>query len=122
MNLNRPSVAGYSILDKIGQGQFGKVWKGSKISDPSEIYAIKEVKKSKLKINAKLERCFHTEIEIMSTFEHPNILHCHDVIQDEDNYFLVLDFCEGGDLEHYIMNQPKKTVEEGQAVKWLAQV
>lgn len=117
-----PNVEGYTIVAKIGAGAFGTVYRSFKNTDPSTFYAIKEVKKFPLSRNPKLERCFHTEIEIMRTIYHENIMHCYDVVQDDEHYFLILDFCEGGDVENYIQMQKGKVVKEEVAVVWLQEV
>lgn len=35
----------------------------------------------------------------MKQIEHPNILHCHEFYETNNNYYLVMDYCEKGDLE-----------------------
>lgn len=116
------NIEGYTVVAKIGQGAFGVVYKAFKNTDPYTFYAIKEVKKFQLSRNKKLERCFHTEIEIMRTIYHENIMHCYDVVSDDIYYFQVLDLCEEGDVEQFILNSPIKCVDEAQAVKWLQQI
>jgi len=38
------------------------------------------------------------EAEILKSLDHPNIIRLHETFQDRGSYYLVMDFCAGGDL------------------------
>jgi serine/threonine protein kinase len=42
------------------------------------------------------------EIEVMKTLSHPNIVLMKDVYQTNNNFYLILEFCNQGDLEQYM--------------------
>lgn len=49
---------------------------------------------------------FENELEVMTLIKHPNVLHLHEYLQTPTNYYLVLDYCNNGDLEiHLNRNQ-----------------
>ena len=50
------------------------------------------------------------EIEILTKVDHPNILQLVEIFQDLDFYYIVTEFCEGGDLFDYI--QEKQVIPE----------
>ena len=97
---------GEYIMDvKIGAGAFGEVFKATKYNS-KDIYAIKVLNKKKMseRIRLYLDR----EIEILQEFDNEHVIHLETVIQTEHNYYLVFDYCNGGDLLNY------KTLKGGQ--------
>lgn len=50
------------------------------------------------------------EIEIMKTIEdHKNIIKLYQVLQTEDYLFLITDYCEGGELFDYLLQNGKSS-------------
>lgn len=70
----------------LGSGTYGSVYKAKK-KDSRIVRAIKQIPKSKVK-NA--ER-FKSEIEIMGTLDHPNIIKLYETFEDERNVYLVME-------------------------------
>lgn len=46
------------MVNKIGEGQFGKVFKGRLINDKEKVYAVKQIEKKRLEGNSILNRLF----------------------------------------------------------------
>lgn len=42
------------------------------------------------------------EIDILLKLDHPNIIKLLDFKRTVNNYYLIFEFCEYGDLDHYI--------------------
>lgn len=42
------------------------------------------------------------EVELLQKIDHPNIIKLFDVRRTKNNYYLVFEFCEKGDLEKYL--------------------
>ena len=61
-----------------------------------------------------------TEIKVMTKIKHKNIIHMYDAMQDSKTYFLVMDYCPGGDLLDFQLTQPQRRFSEAQAVFYLA--
>ena len=96
-------VKNYSILDQIGKGNFGKVYKAKR--DDGLIVALKELEKH----NAELERYIQGEIDIIEQkLNHANIVKTHEYFKDR-SLFIVMEHCELGDLNDYMVNN---TVDE----------
>ena len=57
------------------------------------------------------------EIELMKILDHPNIERFYEVYEDKTNYFLVLEYLEGGNLFDKIVR--KKKLSEPQAKKYM---
>ncbi|NXU44731.1 ULK3 kinase, partial [Drymodes brunneopygia] len=68
--------------------------------DTREVVAIKCVDKKSLN-RASVENLL-TEIEILKTIRHPNIVELKDFQWDSDHIYLIMEFCAGGDLSRFI--------------------
>ena len=116
----KKKVGNYILVNKIGQGQFGVVYKGVLIEDQRKVFAIKCIQKSKLEGNSILNRLFQTEMSVMSKLNHPNIMHLFEFMETAHNYYLVIQFCNNGDLETYLKKMGRLSEEE--AVYFLMQI
>jgi len=94
-------VGNYLLVSKLGEGQFGTVFKATH-QQTKEIFAVKTIKKSSINSNPKLRTLFDTEMSVMSKIHHPNILHLHEYLETGNNYYLVLDFCNSGDIDNHV--------------------
>lgn len=56
------------------------------------------------KVNLDGEEEFINEINMLITVDHPNILKYYERFEDKHNYFIVTEFCEGGELINYALN------------------
>ena len=87
----------YRNADKIGEGNFSKVFRGMD-SQTGMPVAIKVVSYSSLtsKVSHQLLK---NEISILKEINHENVIKCHDVFSSKNNCYIVSDFYEKGDLE-----------------------
>lgn len=65
--------------------------------------AIKEILTGRL--NKKLEESLMSEIVILQTIDHPNIIRLHEMIKEPGKIHLVLEYCKGGDLSMFIQKR-----------------
>lgn len=115
-------LIGNYVLEKVlGQGQFGKVWR-ARHKDTKDMFAIKVISVQKIESNPILVRLLHTEIQVMHEINHQNILHCYEFLKSKENYYLVLQYCNQGDMENYIRAKGLKFFEEKDAVEYLKQI
>lgn len=115
------AIGNYVLESELGAGQFGKVFK-AKDKTTGTYYAVKRIDKRKINSNPLLPKLLSTEIKIMQEIEHPNVLHLFDYIESATHYYLVLTFCNQGDLEHYMKTRGLKYFEEDEAIGLLQQV
>ena len=88
-------------IKTIGSGSFGKVYLSKNILD-NKIYAIKHMDKNKLiKLLHSLKGIYH-EIDIQSRIEHENIIKILYAYEDKENFDLVMEYAQNGNLFHYI--------------------
>lgn len=109
---------GYNVLGVLGSGSFGQVFKVSKIGSTME-YAIKVIDKNRLN-HPKLIEYINSEIAIMKKINHPNILKCVDSFESPNAIFIVINFCNGGDLADYLSTHGK--LGEGESIYFLKQI
>ena len=94
----------YTFVKDIGEGNFGKV-KLSILNSTQEKYAIKILDKEKLKSQTK--STLFNEIEIISHLKHPNIIYVYNILEDDKNYYIIMEYCEKGELFDYIVEQER---------------
>jgi serine/threonine protein kinase len=126
MNSNEQSSRGkrvgeYILEKTIGKGQFGKVFRARHVTT-GEVYAIKRLDKNKFSANPQLMRLLTTEVAIMNEIKHPNILHLYEFLASRDNYYIVIQYCNQGDLEAYMRQKGIKHFEESKAVQLMKQI
>ena len=83
----------------IGKGAFSKVYKGFD-TDNDHIIAIKVIEK--INIKQELVVRLRDEITLISQLQHPHIANFVEFLQDDDCYYLIMEYCAGGDLAHRI--------------------
>src|SRR3989304_503371 len=84
---------------KIGRGAFSKVYKGFNIKTDT-IVAIKIIEKNILKET--LLKRLYSEIKLMYTFDHENIVKIYDHYENKNSIFIILEYCAGGDLNELL--------------------
>ncbi|XP_063222174.1 serine/threonine-protein kinase unc-51 isoform X2 [Bacillus rossius redtenbacheri] len=92
----------YSNKDLIGHGAFAVVFKGRHRKNPSYVVAIKSITKKNL---AKSQNLLGKEIKILkelTELHHENVVALLDCKETSHNVFLVMEFCNGGDLADYL--------------------
>lgn len=91
----------YEILEQVGKGSFGAVTKIRRKSD-QKLLVWKEISYGRMKEKEKQQLV--SEVNILREFRHPHIVKYYDRIVDKTNskIFIVMEFCEKGDLGHLI--------------------
>lgn len=87
----------------------------------SQIYAIKIYPKSNLESQAD-EELFQREINAMAFFHHDNIISLKDILSDDYNFYLVMDYCQGFDLKRYITEKAPDGIDEKTAANIFTQI
>ncbi|RHX96563.1 hypothetical protein DYB36_006711, partial [Aphanomyces astaci] len=109
----------YVVTARIGSGSFAIVYKGyHKVTNVP--VAVKAINKTKL--NPKLLENLESEISIMRQINHPNIVKLYDIKKTDKHIYLMLEYCDGGDLQHFIKKQPNGVVTEATARHFLREL
>uniref|UniRef100_A0A5S6R2S6 non-specific serine/threonine protein kinase n=1 Tax=Trichuris muris TaxID=70415 RepID=A0A5S6R2S6_TRIMR len=91
----------YEVHETIGSGGFAKVKRGVHILTGTNV-AIKIMKKASLKHD--LPRVYN-EINALTHLHHQNISRLYEVIETDTMFFLILEYCSGGELFDYIVKK-----------------
>jgi len=88
----------FELLKVLGQGSFGKVFLVRKTvgSDRGQLYAMKVLKKAKLKVRDRVRT--KMERNILVDVNHPFIVKVYYAFQTDGNLYMVLAYLRGGDL------------------------
>lgn len=88
----------FTDLKPIQTGSFSTVYRAWS-SSLNQYVALKVIPKHKTS-----KKVLYNEVEIMRTLgnKHPNICQMLDFFEDDSNYILVLEYCEGGDLYDFL--------------------
>ena len=93
-------VGNYILNEQIGIGTFSKVTKAIHTLTGEKV-AVKILDKLKIKDNIDIER-ISREIEILKSISHPNICQLYESNSTIHNFYLIMEYIEGGDLSDYI--------------------
>jgi serine/threonine protein kinase len=66
----------------------------------------------RLTSNSALRERFKNEASAMAHLQHPNIVALYDYMENEDGLFLIMEYVEGHELDHYIKNVTGPISEE----------
>ena len=99
----------YDVKNKLGSGKFGLVKLGIHKKTGQKV-AIKIMKKSNMD-SSDLE-LVRTEIEILKICQHPNIVRLYNVFENPDYLYIIMEYCEGGDLFGYLESRNFRLTEK----------
>src|SRR5690242_11482177 len=83
----------YSIGEVVGSGAFATVRKVTE-RQTGQLRALKIIKKQKGQDSARM----YLEVEILKKLVHPNIMQIFEFYEDKKNFYIITEFCEGGEL------------------------
>ncbi|XP_047919765.2 serine/threonine-protein kinase ULK1 isoform X3 [Anser cygnoides] len=89
----------FSRKDLIGHGAFAVVFKGRHKEKPELEVAVKCINKKNL---AKSQTLLGKEIKILKELKHENIVALYDFQEMANSVYLVMEYCNGGDLADYL--------------------
>lgn len=87
------TVGDYKIIEEIGRGGFGVVYKGIHKLTEQEV-AIKTINTS-LTYDPKFKERFFAEAKIQAKLRHPHIVTMYNFFQFQGQYFIVMEYVEG---------------------------
>ncbi|XP_019165960.1 PREDICTED: CDPK-related kinase 1-like isoform X2 [Ipomoea nil] len=104
----------YELGEEVGRGHFGYTCsaKGKKGSLKGQDVAVKVIPKSKMTTAIAIEDV-RREVNILRALTgHRNLVHFYDAYEDEDNVYVVMELCKGGELLDRILSRGGKYSEQ----------
>src|SRR5512142_3079855 len=99
----------YEILAPLGAGGMGEVYRAKDLRLGREV-AVKVLPRD-LANTPEIRARFEREARLISSFNHPNICTVHDVGQEGDDFYLVMELIEGESLADRIQVGPLPTTD-----------
>src|SRR5262249_23317439 len=106
-----PTVPGYTILAKLGQGGMGQVFKALQ-TRLDRVVALKVIRQECLLHEPKAAARFQREAQAAAQLNHPNIIIVYDFNQVDDNYYIAMEYVEGIDLDQMVRDGGPLPVEK----------
>ena len=95
-----------TLLQILGKGAFGTVYLSRKDGKPG-YFATKQIDRA-MADKPSYFKYFENELGILKDLHHPNIVHLEDVKKDDKNYYIVMEYVNGGSLSDCLKNYKNK--------------
>ncbi|XP_025929477.1 serine/threonine-protein kinase Nek5 [Apteryx rowi] len=109
----------YEIIKEIGEGSFGKVFL-AKGKVNNEQCVIKEINLTKMPVKEK--EASQKEVLLLAKMKHANIVTFYTTLQEKNKLYIVMEYCDGGDLMKRINMQHGVLFDEDQILDWFVQI
>ncbi|EER17212.1 serine/threonine protein kinase, putative, partial [Perkinsus marinus ATCC 50983] len=113
----KKQVGGYILDQRIGRGSYAQVWRGHMISHPDKLVAVKVINRGTVQETSQLRQ----EVSALRKLRHENIVRFIDLRKSQGHFYLVLEYCEGGDLAQFMQARGGK-LEPSLARRFFAQI
>ena len=104
------------LTDEVGRGNFGTIYKGFHAETSDEVAMKRISKKAKGKASMEAVRSLCLKEKIV----HDNVVRIYDIKQWKDSMWIIMEFCEFGDLDDFFQNHQqilKDTVPKVQLMR-----
>jgi len=104
-------VGPFVVLDKIGEGGMGKVYKVVTWKQPDRLLALKVVR-SHLLVNPIIKKRYEREVHAATSLRHPNIVSVFDSGESDGRHYLAMEFVDGIDLARVVQDYEELRIPE----------
>lgn len=117
----------YAILELVGQGGMGAVYKAQDQRLAGRICAVKEIRPELfgggVPIGPMVEQ-FYQEASVLARLDHPNLPKVSDYFSENGREYLVMDYVAGPNLHELLLEAKAegRLLEENQVLRWTAQL
>ena len=118
-NENNKQIGDYLLNEEIGSGGFAKVVLGTHIPTGEKV-AIKIMDKQQILSDELNRERVLSEIAILKVVRHNNIIKLYEVMETPQKIYLVMEYCDGGELFDYIVS--KQHLSEKQACSFFQEI
>jgi serine/threonine protein kinase len=104
-------VGQFRLMEKLGSGAMGSIYKAHNLMDKSDIAAVK-ILRDELFTDDNSKKRFKREAAIIDKLRHPNIIRIFEVGASKEKLFLAMEFLEGRTLEDKIKEEGQLRLRE----------
>ncbi len=113
-----PTIPGYEILDELGRGGMGVVYKARQTS-LKRLVALKLIRDGAL-ASADEQARFRIEAEAAARMRHPNVVAIYDIGEHAGRPYFAMELVEGGSLDKHLTGQPRPAGQAAELVRTVA--
>ena len=110
INIKKNLLKDYIIKGVIGKGTFSEVKLGIDKKTKEKV-AIKILEKNKITNTKDIIR-IEREIDIIKSIDHINVIKVYKILQDPEKIYIIMEYCENGELFNRIIDEKKLPEEE----------
>jgi WD40 repeat protein len=114
-----PLVPGYEILEELGRGGMGAVYKARQLS-LDRLVALKMIREGP-GATAEERARFRTEAEAVARLQHAHVVAVYEVGEHQGWPYFALEFCAGGSLDRKLAGTPQPARQAAALVQTLAE-
>jgi serine/threonine protein kinase len=114
----------YEVLDVLGKGGMGYVYKVADLLRGRRVLAVKELRVGTLplaKITESLTQ-FRTEARMLARLTHPNLPKVYDYFSRPKTHSIVMEYIHGRTLDQILVSRSGHPLEERLALSWALQI
>lgn len=113
----------YELVGPLGQGGMGTVYMARDLHLHNRPCVVKRLRDDYYHEDdkKKAEAFFKREANVLSQLQHPHIVHILDYFEEGANYFLVMEYIEGRDLQD-VLSDRALPFEQSKVLEWASQI
>lgn len=113
--MSKKQVGDYLLDRRIGKGSYATVWVG-RVDGSDQAVAVKVISRQTVTETSQLRQ----EVEVLRQINHDNIVRFIDLKKSASHFYLVLEYCAGGDLHQFL--KQRRSLSEEVARHFLTQI
>jgi len=104
-----PDIEGYKIIEPLGEGGMGIVWRAEQLSTRRQV-ALKLMVSHRIE-SPKAQARFQREVELTARLDHPNIARIYDSGLHQGMYYYAMELIDGVPLDQYVKSKALSQVQ-----------
>lgn len=113
-------IGEYVVLKKLGEGSAAKVYLAQH-EKTEQLIAMKRIRIDKVAENKMTQKNFKCELYIMHKIRHPNVMHCQEFYESDNHYYILMEYCNKGTLEH-LRGMRRPNISEEECMNYMFQI